>query len=81
MCTFKMAHRANSKKGISMKSKLIMIAIMFVIINLIFYFGFDSSDESRQNEEVGINLKLDDGIKSDSQDELLQRTIENLDMP
>ena len=81
MCTFKMAHRANSKKGISMKSKLIMIAIMFVIINLIFYFGFDSSDDSRQNEEVGINLKLDDGIKSDSQDELLQRTIENLDMP
>ena len=38
-----MAHRGDSPKGISMKNKLIMVAIMFVLINLIFYFGFDSS--------------------------------------
>jgi len=29
-----------------MKTRLIFIAIMFVIINLVFYFGFDSSEES-----------------------------------
>jgi len=29
-----------------MKSRLLLIAIMFIVINLIFYFGFDSSDES-----------------------------------
>ena len=69
-----MARRANSQKGISMKSKLIMIALMFVIINLVFYFGFDSSDESGQNEELDIGMKLYDEIQSDSQDDLLQKT-------
>jgi hypothetical protein len=76
-----MAHRANSQKGISMKGKLIMIALMFVIINLVFYFGFDSSDESGQNEELDIGMKLNDEIQSDSQDDLLQKTNENLDFP
>jgi len=76
-----MARRANSQKGISMKGKLIMIALMFVIINLVFYFGFDSSDESGQNEELDIGMKLNDEIQSDSQDDLLQKTNENLDLP
>ena len=76
-----MARRANSQKGISMKGKLIMIALTFVIINLVFYFGFDSSDESGQNEELDIGMKLNDEIQSDSQDDLLQKTNENLDFP
>jgi hypothetical protein len=76
-----MTGRANSQKGISMKGKLIMIALMFVIINLVFYFGFDSSDESGQNEELDIGMKLNDEIQSDSQDDLLQKTNENLDFP
>jgi len=76
-----MAGKANSQKGISMKGKLIMIALMFVIINLVFYFGFDSSDESGQNEELDIGMKLNDEIQSDSQDDLLQKTNENLDFP
>jgi hypothetical protein len=58
-----------------------MIALMFVIINLVFYFGFDSSDESGQNEELDIGMKLNDEIQSDSQDDLLQKTNENLDFP
>jgi len=41
-----MAHRPDSNRKLSMKTRLIFIAIMFVIINLVFYFGFDSSDES-----------------------------------
>ena len=73
-----MAHRADSPKGISMKNKLIMVAIMFVLINLIFYFGFDSSDESGENKELDFGEKLNDEIQSDSQDDLLQRTNENL---
>ena len=76
-----MARRANSQTGISMKGKLIMIALMFVIINLVFYFGFDSSDESGQNEELDIDMKLNDEILSDSQDDLLQKTNENSDFP
>jgi|TARA_B100001559_G_scaffold4420_1_gene3753 uncharacterized membrane protein YvbJ len=73
-----MAHRGDSPKGISMKNKLIMVAIMFVLINLIFYFGFDSSDESGENKELDFGEKLNDEIQSDSQDDLLQRTNENL---
>jgi len=73
-----MAHRGDSPKGISMKNKLIMVAIMFVLINLIFYFGFDSSDESGENKELDFGEKLNDEIQSGSQDDLLQRTNENL---
>ena len=76
-----MAHRGDSPKGISMKNKLIMVAIMFVLINLIFYFGFDSSDESGENKELDFGEKLNDEIQSDSQDDLLQKTNENLDLP
>ena len=75
-----MAHRADSPKGISMKNKLIMVAIMFVLINLIFYFGFDSSDESGENKELDFGEKLNDEIQSDSLDDLLQRTNESLDL-
>ena len=75
-----MAHRGDSPKGISMKNKLIMVAIMFVLINLIFYFGFDSSDESGENKELDFGEKLNDEIQSDSQDDLLQRTNESLDL-
>ena len=73
-----MAHRGDSPKGISMKNKLIMVAIMFVLINLIFYFGFDSSDESGENKELDFGEKLNDEIQSDSLDDLFQRTNENL---
>ena len=75
-----MVNRANSYKGVSMKSKLIMIAIMFVIVNLIFYFGFDSSDESGENKELDIDIKLNDATQSDLQYDFLQRTNENLDV-
>ena len=75
-----MAHRADSKKGISMKTRLILIAIMFVIINLIFYFGFDSSDESGENKELDIDIMFNDEIQSHSQYNLLQITNQNLDI-
>ena len=75
-----MAHRGDSPKGISMKNKLIMVAIMFVLINLIFYFGFDSYDESGENKELDFGEKLNDEIQSDSLDDLLQRTNESLDL-
>jgi len=75
-----MAHRGDSPKGISMKNKLIMVAIMFVLINLIFYFGFDSSDESGENKELDFGEKLNDEIQNNSLDDLLQRTNESLDL-
>ena len=75
-----MAHRADSPKGISMKNKLIMVAVMFVLISLIFYFGFDSSDESGETKELNIDIMSNDEIQSDSQYDLLQTTNENLDV-
>ena len=45
-----------------------MIAIMFVIINLIFYFGFDSSDELGENKELDYgDIMFSDEIQSHSQ--------------
>ncbi len=41
-----MAHKPGPERKLSMKTRLIFIAIMFVMINLVFYFGFDSSEES-----------------------------------
>ena len=75
-----MANRENSKKSLSMKTRLILIAIMFVIINLIFYFGFDSSDESAENKELDIDIMFSDEIQSHSQYDLLQITNQNLDI-
>ena len=75
-----MADGGNSKKGLSMKTRLIMIAIMFVIINLIFYFGFDSSDELGENKELDIDIMFSDEIQSHSQYDLLQITNQNLDI-
>ena len=73
-----MANRENSKKSLSMKTRLILIAIMFVIINLIFYFGFDSSDESGENKELDIDIMFNDEIQSHSQYDLFQTINQNL---
>ena len=75
-----MANRENPKISLSMKTRLILIAIMFVIINLIFYFGFDSSDESGENKELDIDIMFSDEIQSHSQYDLLQITNQNLDI-
>ena len=75
-----MANRENPKKCLSMKTRLILIAIMFVFINLIFYFGFDSSDESGENKELDIDIMFNDEIQSHSQYDLLQITNQNLDI-
>ena len=63
-----------------MKTRLIMIAVMFVIINLIFYFGFDSSDESGENKELDYGVKLNNENQNDSQYDLIQSTNGNLDI-
>jgi cell division protein YceG involved in septum cleavage len=47
-----MAHKPDSRKTLSVKTKLLLIVIMFVVINLVFYFGFDSSDESEKQIEL-----------------------------
>jgi len=46
------AHKPDSERSLSTKTKLVLIVIMFVVINLIFYFGFDSSDESENSVEL-----------------------------
>jgi len=47
-----MSHKPDSRRKLSVKSRLILIAIMFVVINLIFYFGLDSSDESENSIDI-----------------------------
>jgi len=41
-----MAHKPGPERKLSMKTRLIIIAIMFVVITLVFEYGFDSSGES-----------------------------------
>jgi hypothetical protein len=53
-----MAHKPDSQRKLSMKTKLIFIAIMFVVINLIFYV-FDPSDESENQIEIDDYNQLD----------------------
>ena len=42
-----------------MKTRLILIAIMFVIINLVFFVGFDSSDESSDENNLNDEIQSD----------------------
>ena len=67
------AHRATSEKILSIKSKLIIIAIMFVIINLIFYIGFDSSDDSSE-ESIKIADNFQSNIKEQTSTEIVIST-------
>ena len=72
------AHKATSEKILSIKSKLIIIAIMFVIINLIFYIGFDSSDGSSDgssDESIKIADNFQSNIKEDASTEIIISTI------
>ncbi len=48
-----MAHRPDSQRGLPVKTKLIIIAIMCVVITLVFEYGFDSSDESEPLIDLG----------------------------
>ena len=67
------AHRVTSEKILSIKSKLIIIAIMFVIINLIFYIGFDSSEESSE-EFIKIADNFQTNIKEQTSTEIVIST-------
>ncbi len=52
-----MVHKPDSERTLSVKTKLLLIVIMFIVINLVFYFGFDSSDEPNESEE---SIEIDD---------------------
>ena len=47
-----MVHKPEPERKLSIKARLAIIAIMFVVINLVFYFGFDSSDESEEISDI-----------------------------
>ena len=66
------AHKATSEKVLSIKSKLIIIAIMFVITNLIFYIGFDSSENSEKSIELEENFQQN--IKEQTSTEIIIST-------
>ena len=41
-----------AKKKLSMKTRLILIVVVFVIVNLIFYVGFEGSKDSQDEQEI-----------------------------
>jgi hypothetical protein len=56
--TLTVPHTPDTKRKLPIKSKLILIAVMFVVINLIFYVGFDSSDESEKSAEIDDKIEF-----------------------
>ena len=64
-----MPHKPEPERNLSMKTKLFLIVIMFVIINLIFYVGFDSSDKSENSDELNdknqINVEENMGLEQE----------------
>ena len=65
-----MSHKPDSRRKLSVKTRLIFIAIMFVVINLIFYFEFDSSDESENSIEVDDKNSLNIEKNADLEQEM-----------
>ena len=53
-----MPHKPDPERTLSTKAKLVLIVIMFVVINLIFYVGFDSSDESEKSVEFDDKIEF-----------------------
>ena len=48
-----MPRKPSNQKKLSMKIRLSLILIMFIVINLVFYFVFDgSSDESEESMNI-----------------------------
>jgi len=46
------------KKKLSMKTRLLVIVFMFVIVNLIFYVAFDSSDDPTEEEKFEHEIEV-----------------------
>ncbi len=65
-----MAHRPDSQRGLPIKTKLIIIAIMFVVITLVFEYGFDSSDESEKQIEFDDQNQLEIEENADLKQEI-----------
>lgn len=53
------------KKKLSLKTRLIVIVVVFVIINLIFYVGFERSDDSQDGEDI----KQESGVMEEIKEE------------
>lgn len=65
-----MAHKPDSERRLSIKTKLFLIVIMFVVINLIFYFGFDSSEESENSVELDNTNQLTNEKRAGLEEEM-----------
>ena len=58
-----------------MKSRLLLIAIMFIVINLIFYFGFESSNESENSVEFDDKNQMNLEENADLEHEIINPII------
>jgi len=47
-----MGRESKPGKKLSMKTRLIVILVVFVIVNLIFYVAFDGNDDSTKDQEI-----------------------------
>ncbi len=65
-----MAHRPDTQRGLPVKTKLILIAIMFVVVTLVFEYGFDSSEESENSVELDNTNQLTNEKRTELEEEM-----------
>jgi flagellar basal body-associated protein FliL len=47
-----------AKKKLSMKTRLMVIVVVFVLINIIFYVGFDRSEDSQDVKDIELENEV-----------------------
>ena len=57
------------RKKLSMKTRLIVIAAVFVIINLVFYLGFEGSEDSENEQKVEQDSIESEEIQEETEEE------------
>ncbi len=65
-----MAHRPDTQRGLPVKTKLILIAIVFVVVTLVFEYGFDSSEESENSVELDNTNQLTNEKRTELEEEM-----------
>ena len=58
-----------AKKKLSMKTRLILIVVVFVIVNLIFYVGFESSEDSQDEQEIEQEIEQEGVVLEEPEEE------------
>lgn len=55
--------RKTERKKLSMKTRLVIIAAMFIVVNLAFYVGSEFSGESKSEKQIEQSSQSEESVK------------------